>query len=213
MHISDLFNDLDEAKEVKQRLDPKCWTGYRRVGTKMKGGVRVNDCRKVTESMYDYKGFTYDPWYDYEDDNKKLWHDVRDPQGKVLRDNPFDKDFKVFGPYGRRATRAEFQQYIDSISNGEHDVTEDQRENRISDPLIKQMVAKARNAHPDITSDEEAMALYLHDKENFDVSRLEQEESNLESKLSKLQQQINDLKTLVQQVSSKNKSEGPDSIK
>jgi hypothetical protein len=33
--------DMDEAK---QRLDPKCWTGYHKAGTKMKGGVRVNNC-------------------------------------------------------------------------------------------------------------------------------------------------------------------------
>jgi hypothetical protein len=30
--------------EEKQRLDPKCWTGYEKQGTKMKGGVRVNNC-------------------------------------------------------------------------------------------------------------------------------------------------------------------------
>ena len=31
---------------AKQRLDPKCWTGYKKQGTKMKGGVRVNNCVK-----------------------------------------------------------------------------------------------------------------------------------------------------------------------
>ena len=36
--------DIDEAK---QRLDPKCWTGYRKAGTKMKGGTRVNNCVKT----------------------------------------------------------------------------------------------------------------------------------------------------------------------
>ena len=30
--------------EEKQRLDPKCWDGYKKAGTKMKGGVRVNNC-------------------------------------------------------------------------------------------------------------------------------------------------------------------------
>ena len=30
--------------EEKQRLDPKCWTGYKKQGTKIKGGVRVNNC-------------------------------------------------------------------------------------------------------------------------------------------------------------------------
>ena len=30
--------------EGKQRLDPHCWTGYKKQGTKMKGGTRVNNC-------------------------------------------------------------------------------------------------------------------------------------------------------------------------
>jgi len=33
-------------EEDKQRLDPKCWKGYKKQGTKMKGGVRVNNCVK-----------------------------------------------------------------------------------------------------------------------------------------------------------------------
>jgi len=33
--------DLDE---VKQRLDAKCWKGKHKEGTKIKGGVRVNNC-------------------------------------------------------------------------------------------------------------------------------------------------------------------------
>jgi hypothetical protein len=32
------------AEAVKQRLDPKCWTGKHKEGTKIKGGVRVNNC-------------------------------------------------------------------------------------------------------------------------------------------------------------------------
>jgi len=35
----------------KQRLDPKCWTGYKKQGTKMKGGVRVNNCVPVSEDI------------------------------------------------------------------------------------------------------------------------------------------------------------------
>jgi hypothetical protein len=35
---------LTEAKATKQRLDPKCWAGYHKAGTKVKGGVRVNNC-------------------------------------------------------------------------------------------------------------------------------------------------------------------------
>jgi hypothetical protein len=42
---SDRFNSPEE--EESRRLDPKCWKGYRKKGTKLKGGVRVNDCVKV----------------------------------------------------------------------------------------------------------------------------------------------------------------------
>jgi len=33
-----------EMRETKQRLDPKCWKGHHKEGTKIKGGVRVNNC-------------------------------------------------------------------------------------------------------------------------------------------------------------------------
>ena len=32
------------TEAVRQRLDPKCWTGKHKEGTKIKGGVRVNNC-------------------------------------------------------------------------------------------------------------------------------------------------------------------------
>lgn len=30
--------------EIDQRLDPKCWKGKHKEGTKIKGGIRVNNC-------------------------------------------------------------------------------------------------------------------------------------------------------------------------
>jgi hypothetical protein len=36
--------------ETKQRLDPSCWKGYKKQGTKMKGDTRVNNCVPVKES-------------------------------------------------------------------------------------------------------------------------------------------------------------------
>lgn len=52
--LNTLVAALDEMEkgyfgEAKQRLDPKCWDGYRKSGTKTKGGVRVNNCVKVKE--------------------------------------------------------------------------------------------------------------------------------------------------------------------
>jgi len=46
----------DEAKATKTRLDPKCWTG-KKIGnpkTKVKGGVRVNNCVPVEEEWEDF---------------------------------------------------------------------------------------------------------------------------------------------------------------
>ena len=47
------FREYFNIWEAKQRLDPKCWKGYRKKGTKMKGGKRVNNCVKedvITEA-------------------------------------------------------------------------------------------------------------------------------------------------------------------
>ena len=39
---------MAEPKKVtKTRLDPSCWKGYKKSGTKVKGGTRVNNCVKA----------------------------------------------------------------------------------------------------------------------------------------------------------------------
>jgi hypothetical protein len=38
------LNEFLNEEAVKQRLDPKCWKGKHKEGTKIKGGVRVNNC-------------------------------------------------------------------------------------------------------------------------------------------------------------------------
>jgi len=43
-------------QELKQRLDPKCWKGKHKAGTKIKGGVRVNNC-VPNESMMPASSF------------------------------------------------------------------------------------------------------------------------------------------------------------
>lgn len=48
------FELKSEMHETKQRLDPKCWKGKHKEGTKIKGGVRVNNCvpnESVEESV------------------------------------------------------------------------------------------------------------------------------------------------------------------
>ncbi len=37
-------------EKIKQRLDPKCWKGYKKQGTKVKGNTRVNNCVKIEEA-------------------------------------------------------------------------------------------------------------------------------------------------------------------
>ena len=45
-----IYINEQDIDEEKQRLDPKCWTGYKKQGTKMKGDTRVNNCVPVKES-------------------------------------------------------------------------------------------------------------------------------------------------------------------
>jgi hypothetical protein len=44
----------DHMMETAERLDAKCWTGMHKAGTKIKGGVRVNNCvpnESITEDL------------------------------------------------------------------------------------------------------------------------------------------------------------------
>jgi hypothetical protein len=45
------MKSFTEFREEKQRLDPKCWDGYKKKGTKMKGDTRVNNCVKEDKGM------------------------------------------------------------------------------------------------------------------------------------------------------------------
>ena len=38
--------EYSSAENEERRIDPKCWKGYHKHGTKLKGGVRVNNCVK-----------------------------------------------------------------------------------------------------------------------------------------------------------------------
>ncbi len=53
-----------DLSEVKQRLDPKCWKGYKKQGTKMKGGVRVNNCVPVSEAEFNEDKLAQDLYKD-----------------------------------------------------------------------------------------------------------------------------------------------------
>lgn len=55
------------------------------------------------------------------------------------------------------------------------------------DPAKRGLVAKARAQHPFANSDEEALALYVNDKEQHDIDHVEDEEHGLEARVSNLE--------------------------
>lgn len=62
--IEDMRQLIEHAERVineeKQRLDAKCWKGKHKEGTKMKGGIRVNNC-VPNESVEESKHQRMDP--------------------------------------------------------------------------------------------------------------------------------------------------------
>ena len=81
---------IEDVSE-KQRLDPKCWDGYK-IGnpkTKMKGGVRVNNC--VPESDIEEGSYAGNAgWYDFESEDH-IWGRRDRAAGKTKTDCPFDE--------------------------------------------------------------------------------------------------------------------------
>ena len=102
----------EKVKEEKQRLDPKCWDGYKKQGTKMKGGVRVNNCVKeeleeITEA--EYQGRTVKLGKPMQGDVKKFKVYVRNPKtGKTIKVNFGDPNMRIkkSNPKRRKSFRA-----------------------------------------------------------------------------------------------------------
>jgi len=40
---------MANMKATSTRLDPSCWKGYKKQGTKVKGSTRVNNCVKSSK--------------------------------------------------------------------------------------------------------------------------------------------------------------------
>ncbi len=93
---------IDKKKSVeeeKQRLDAKCWDGYKKQGTKMKGGVRVNNCVKEDlEETYEGNEFfeAYgELWFNEDEQLDEAEYQGRKVQlGKPMRGDV--KKFKVY---------------------------------------------------------------------------------------------------------------------
>jgi|TARA_R110002167_G_scaffold30263_1_gene100137 hypothetical protein len=91
---------ISEIIEAKQRLDPSCWDGYKKQGTKMKGGKRVNNCVKEEEiTLEDNQDFHEEFGYlAYSEDENDLFE--AEYQGrKVKLNKPTRGDVKKFKVY------------------------------------------------------------------------------------------------------------------
>jgi hypothetical protein len=90
MKITDIITEA-----VKQRLDAKCWTGYKKQGTKVKGGVRVNNCvKEQLEETYDGDAF-FEAYGEIEETlEEAVYHGRKVPLGKPMRGDV--KKFKVY---------------------------------------------------------------------------------------------------------------------
>lgn len=90
MKIADIITEA-----VKQRLDAKCWKGYKKQGTKMKGDTRVNNC--VPESLEEtYEGDAFFEAYGLVEETleEAEYQGRKVPLGKPMRGDV--KKFKVY---------------------------------------------------------------------------------------------------------------------
>ena len=96
-----------DLAEATQRLDPKCWTGYRKDGTKMKDGVSVNNCVKVSEDEYTYEG-DISMWYADQQLDEAEYQGRKVSLGKPIRSSDGPKKFHVFVKDGDKVKKVNF---------------------------------------------------------------------------------------------------------
>ena len=85
----------ESVEEEKQRLDPKCWKG-KKIGnpkTKVKGGVRVNNCVPIEET---YEG---DEFYEAYGDIEETLEEAKYHGRTVPLNSPMRGDVKKFKVY------------------------------------------------------------------------------------------------------------------
>jgi hypothetical protein len=110
------WDPIQSMEEEKQRLDPSCWKGYKKQGTKMKGDTRVNNCVPVEEAgspaqqaaiaiakkekagemdEAKYQGREVKLGKPMAGDVKKSKVYVRGPKGNVVKVNFGDKNMRI----------------------------------------------------------------------------------------------------------------------
>lgn len=82
--------------ETKQRLDAKCWKGYKKQGTKMKGDTKVNNCVPIEETYHgnDFYEAYGDLYY-----NEDMLDEADYHGHKVTLGKPQQGDVKKFKVY------------------------------------------------------------------------------------------------------------------
>ena len=110
------FVDIQIDEEKQKGVDGKaCWKGYKRMGTKQKGGKTVDNCVKMGEDLEEqqtdeaeYQGRKVPLGKPMAGDVKKSKVYVKNPQGRVVKVNFGDKKMKIkkSNPKRRKSFRA-----------------------------------------------------------------------------------------------------------
>ena len=124
------MNIYEIISETKQRLDAKCWKGYKKQGSKMKGDTRVNNCVPIEETYHgddfyeaygdlyynedmldeaDYHGHSVTLGKPQQGDVKKFKVYVKDPStGNIKKVNFGDPNMRIkkSNPARRKSFRA-----------------------------------------------------------------------------------------------------------
>lgn len=160
MRISEI---LAEAKAVKQRLDAKCWKGKHKEGTKIKGGVRVNNC-VPNESVT--KGFGRDDDdYHLLDVGPTRWYRFKD--GRFFTFNVYPGGEKQAERDGYSRTQAEARQKSDQGTD-EQGVAEGSEEKS----LQKTIDFAAKRGFQIKTSPKRTRATFVNNKLNYTVKAI-----------------------------------------
>jgi hypothetical protein len=109
------FEEVNLDEEKQKGVDGKaCWKGYKRMGTKQKGGKTVDNCVKMEDIEEDqtdeakYQGREVPLGKKMAGDVKKSKVYVRNPKGNVVKVNFGDKKMKIkkSNPARRKSFRA-----------------------------------------------------------------------------------------------------------
>jgi len=110
------FLDVQIDEEKQKGVDGKaCWKGYKRMGTKQKGGKTVDNCVKMGEDLdeeqtdeAEYQGRKVPLGKPMAGDVKKSKVYVKNPQGNVVKVNFGDKKMRIkkSNPNRRKSFRA-----------------------------------------------------------------------------------------------------------